>query len=239
MHSFLKTGIALSIILCFSACHINTVSPEPGNLTTTTRPVSGFTGLRIEDGIQATLMQGTTESVQIETREGYQPYFLTEVTNGILRIYIDRRLNDNKVKERRAVVTLKSFNSLTTSGGARVTSTDTFSPGTLSISVSGGGFVGLPLTTDALALSSSGGSEISLTGTARTVSVSQLSGGSTLRLANLTSTACTLDASGGSTAEVNVSQELAVTASGGSTIRYQGTPRITQKLSGGSSVSPL
>jgi len=239
MQPLIKSGIFCLALLSFTACHFTKVNPEAGNLTTTTRPVSGFSGLRIEDGIQTTIVKGTTESVTIEAREGYQSYFKTEVVNGVLRIYIDNRLNTRNLTERRAVVTMKTLTSLNTSGGARVTSNDNFAPGSLSIKVSGGGYVGLPVTTDILTISGSGGSEFELSGTARTVTIDDLSGGSTALLANLPANACTVDASGGSVAEVNVSQELTVRASGGSRVRYRGTPRISQNLSGGSSVSQL
>ncbi|CCH51729.1 hypothetical protein BN8_00672 [Fibrisoma limi BUZ 3] len=231
------TGFALLLLIVSACTNDDNVSPEPGNLTTTSRTVSGFSGLSIENGIQATIVKGTTEGVTIEAREGYQPYILTEVVNGVLRIRIDDRLESSRLTEKRAMVTMKALTNLTTSGGARVTSTDNFQPTNLALTVNGGGFVNLLLTANVLSINSSGGSEIELSGTAKTVSVSALSGGGTLRLVNLPAATCTIDASGGSTAELNVSQELNITASGGSRIRYRGTPKITQNLSGGSTLT--
>lgn len=239
MRLSLTTAISVATLLSLSACHIEIFAPEAGNSVATTRPLPVFSKLSVSDGIETVLQKGPAESVRIETREGYLSYFITEVVDGVLYVRLSNRFRLSNVRNKRVVITLQTLSGLTTSGGVRLTSSDDFQPQRLNLTVSGGGYVSMPLTADALSLSGSGGSEIQLTGAAGTVNVSQLSGGSTLRLANLSATTCTMDASGGSVAEVNVSQTLTVTASGGSRIRYRGQPTLIQHLSGGSTVLPL
>ena len=234
-----KALLFSTILLSATSCYINTISPEPGRITTEVRNTSTFTGLDIESGIRVTVTAGNTEKVEIEAREGYQPYILTEVRNNTLRVYIDRRLNNRRGSDIQAFITMRTLDYVSASGGSRVTTSDMFRPDRFDVSLSGGSYLRVPITTNTITVDASGGSEASISGSAQRINADELSGGSRLLAADLRVNYCTIDASGGSTADVNVSDELNVRASGGSIVRYKGSPRITQSVSGGSRVTPL
>ncbi|MFD2936948.1 head GIN domain-containing protein [Spirosoma flavum] len=205
------------------------------------RAVSGFTGVSVSSGIDLYLTQGSSEKLTLDVKGVDEDKVKSEIKNGTLELYIDRKsgLNwnlgrNNSVK---AYLTFKQLTNLQAGGGSDVFGQGTLSFNDLNLEASGGSDVKLDLKADELNISASGGADAILQGSARTLNANG-SGGSDLDARKLTVQVCNANSSGGSNVYVNASKELSMKASGGSDIYYYGSAKVlASSKSGGSDIS--
>ncbi|GAB4034026.1 hypothetical protein GCM10028774_18980 [Spirosoma jeollabukense] len=205
------------------------------------RTVSGFTGLSVSSGIDVYLTQGNSEKLTFDVKGVDEDRVISEVKNGVLKLYIERKglsgWNLGRSNYVKAYVTFKQLNNLQASGGADVFGQGSLSFKDLNLEASGGADVKLDLKADDLNVSASGGADAILQGSARTLNASG-SGGADLDARKLTVDVCNANSSGGSDVYVNASKELTMKASGGSDIYYYGSAKVlSQSKSGGSDIS--
>ncbi|QJW88795.1 DUF2807 domain-containing protein [Spirosoma taeanense] len=205
------------------------------------RNVSGFTALSVSSGIDLYLTQGNSEKLTLEVKGIDEDEVKSEVRNGVLKLYIDRRgvmnWNWGRNTSVKAYLTFKQLRDLQASGGADVFGQGRLSFNNLNLEVSGGSDVKLDLKADELNVSASGGADAVLQGSARTLNA-EGSGGSDLDARKLTVEVCNANSSGGSDVYVNATRELSMRASGGSDIYYYGSAKVrTKSESGGSDIS--
>ncbi len=204
------------------------------------RTVSGFTGLSVSSGIDVYLTQGGSEKLTFEVKGIDEDEVKSEVKNGVLRLYIDRRgmnMNWGRNSYIKAFVTFKQLSDLQASGGADVFGQGILSFKNLNMSASGGSDVKLDLKADELNVSASGGADATIQGTARTLNANG-AGGSDLDARKLTVEVCNANSSGGSDVYVNATKEVSMKASGGSDIYYYGPAKVLAKSeSGGSDIT--
>lgn len=205
------------------------------------RAVSGFTGLSVSSGIDVYLTQGNSEKLTLEVKGIDEDEVKSEVKNGVLKLYIDRKgfMNWNLGRNNyvKAYLTFKQLTDLQASGGADVFGQGTLSFNDLNVEASGGSDVKLNLKANKLNVEASGGADAVLQGSARTLNANG-SGGADLDARKLTVEVCRANSSGGSDVYVNASQELSMQASGGSDIYYSGSAKVLSKSkSGGSDIT--
>lgn len=202
------------------------------------RQLNDFQQIQSSGGIDVFLTQGSTTAVVVEAVPEAQPHIVTEVQGGTLKIswesgYSWRSLLSYK---RRVNVYLTSpqFMGLTLSGGADAKGQSPITADDFKIEASGGSDVDLALTAKSLSSMASGGSDISLTGRVDRQRV-EVSGGSDYNAFGLQSTTAEVHASGGSDVSVSVDDELSSSASGGSDVHYKGNPRLASSHTSGGS----
>ena len=205
------------------------------------RTVSGFTGLSVSSGIDVYLSQGNSEKLTFDVKGVDEDRVISEVKNGVLKLYIERKgfsgWNLGRSNYVKAYLTFKQLNNLEASGGADVFGQGSLSFKDLNLEASGGSDVKLDLKADDLNVSASGGADAILQGSARTLNANG-SGGADLDARKLTVDVCNANSSGGSDVYVNASKELTMKASGGSDIYYYGSAKVlSQSKSGGSDIS--
>ncbi|GAB3644269.1 head GIN domain-containing protein [Spirosoma arcticum] len=204
------------------------------------RAVSSFQGLNVSSGIDVYLTQGSSEKLTFDVKGIDEDAVKSEVRNGVLRLYIDRKganLNWGRNTSVKAYVTFRQLNDLRAGGGSDVLGQGTLSFGDLNVEAGGGSEVTLTLKADKLNASASGGADLKLDGSARTLNADS-SGGSDLDARKLTVDVCNANSSGGSEAYVNATRELSMKASGGSDIYYYGSAKVIAKSeSGGSDIT--
>ncbi|UOQ98371.1 DUF2807 domain-containing protein [Hymenobacter sp. 5317J-9] len=204
------------------------------------RQVGSFDAVSSSGGIDVVLTQGSTASVLVEASDEAQAHLVTKVEGGMLKIgwengFSWKNLLSNNRKAN-VYITCPRLTGLSLSGGADANGRSTFSADHFKISASGGSDVKLSLTAKTLTCSASGGSDVDLSGRVDQQTV-EVSGGSDYNSYGLQSSKATVRASGGSDVELTVDGELAASASGGSDVRYKGTARMANAShSGGSSV---
>ncbi|MVM38130.1 DUF2807 domain-containing protein [Spirosoma sp. HMF3257] len=204
------------------------------------RTISGFTGLSVSSGIDVYLTQGNSEKLTLEAKGVDEDRVISEVRNGTLKLYIERKgfsgWNFGRNTYVKAYLTFKQLNNLQASGGADVFGQGKLSFNDLNLEASGGSDVKLELKADKLNVSASGGADAILQGSAQILNANG-SGGADLDARKLTADICNANSSGGSDVYVNASKELTMKASGGSDIYYYGPAKVLAKSeSGGSDI---
>jgi len=204
------------------------------------RQASGFHAIRVSNGIDLYLSQGT-EAVAVSASEAqYRDRIMTVVENGVLKIYLDDKWShwnwgNQKLK---AYVSFSMLDGLHASGGSDIYTTGVIKSDKLDLTLSGGSdFKDAKVDINDMHIRQSGGSDVHISGRAGRLTV-DASGGSDLHGYDLVTDFCNIEASGGSDATITVNKELNVDASGGSDIYYKGAAVIKElKTSGSGSVS--
>lgn len=204
------------------------------------RQVGSFQAVESSGGIDVVLTQGAGTAVVVEASDEAQAHLVTKVEGGTLKIgwesgFSWKSLLSNSRKAS-VYITCPRLTALSLSGGADAKGQSTFSADDFRIQASGGSDVKLSLTAKTLTCSASGGSDVDLSGRVERQTV-DISGGSDYNAFGLRSTTATVRASGGSDASLTVEGELTASAGGGSDVHYKGAARLTNAShSGGSSV---
>lgn len=193
------------------------------------RSVGTFDKLRASGACDVVLVQGATTAVKVQTESDLEKYIVTEVQNGTLLIYRDKKAPSQLFGHQKVTVyvTCPRLTSIETSGASDIKSTSTFTADDFRIQASGASDVTLRLTTKLLTVRASGASDIRLAGRAERQQV-QVSGSSDYHAAELQSRTADVQASGASDAYVFVEESLNSRASGASDVHNKGKARVTR-----------
>jgi hypothetical protein len=204
------------------------------------RAVSGYHAIEVSGGIDLYLTNGE-ESVAVSASETkFRDKMITEVVNGVLKIYYDHPKNglnftvDMGNRKLKAYVSFKTLDRLTGSGGSDISVDGTIKSESLDLHISGGSDFEGKVDVNSLDIDASGGSDVHISGVARSLKL-EASGGSDLKGYELITDNCSLEASGGSDVYITVNKEMNANASGGSDIYYKGNGSIKEIKSSGSS----
>ncbi len=220
-------GLFLALLLGFSmACRLVTAPLESvgvlrgsGEIVRETRQVSGFDEIDVCCGMQLTLTQGDTESLEIEADDNLLPEILSSVTADKLAIRFRDEIGSARYLPSQPVrlrISARDIQSLDISGGGSLRATN-IETNSLSIGLSGGSRAALGrVAANSLDVGISGGGEFS----AQVLSLSSLdlglSGGSRVTIDSMTADTLSLGASGGGKLTVNGSlREEDISWSGG------------------------
>ncbi|MFO8067736.1 MAG: DUF2807 domain-containing protein [Bacteroidales bacterium] len=191
----------------------------------TNRETSEFTGVDVGGVISVFLTQAPTFSVELET-EGINPDdVITEVEDGILKIYYDDSFP--KGAKITAKVTAPAFNNLIASGVANVKSTNKLSSEIFLLDVTGASKANLDLETEHLGSKVSGASNVYLTGKATVHSV-DIGGASLMKAHELESDVVDVEASGAPKVEINAKSKITAKLSGTSSLIYEEKPEVIE-----------
>lgn len=205
------------------------------------RNLKNFKAIRVSHGIDLYLTQSSEEAVAVSAaNEEYRNKIVTEVEDGVLKIYYEKEEtnwnwgNNWNNKKLKAYVSVKTLEKLHASGGSDVFCEGQITAGVLQLQISGGSDLKGNFSCDQLSVNASGGSDADLKGKTGTLKISA-SGGSDIDAYALSSEICQVHSSGGSDVNVNVSKSIDAHASGGSDIHYKGAPAVTKTNKSGSS----
>ena len=227
---FLSLAILAIGITAFAQKAINDPNAQKRN-------ASGFHAIEVSSGIDLYLSQGD-EAVAVSASETkYRDHIMTEVKNGVLKIYYETNSNfhfewgNRKLK---AYVSFKNLDRLNGSGGSDIFVEGAIKVNSLSLDVSGGSDFEGKVELNEMKVDASGGSDVKISGTVKNLNI-EASGGSDFKGYELTADVCDLEASGGSDVYITINMELSAEASGGSDIYYKGNGTIKEMKSSGSS----
>jgi len=131
--------------------------------TAETRQVSGFTGINASGVFNITVTSGDAESLVIEAEDNVMPYVRSEVRNGILYLYLDKKNNLKNIKLLRASVVMKNLENVTLSGTCKLAAKDLFSPDKFKSECSGATELTVNLNTNQLNVQMSGACKMEIT----------------------------------------------------------------------------
>lgn len=210
-----------------------------GNVSTESRPLTGFTGIRVGGAVDVVVTQDSAFGVKVETDENLQQYYETYVEDGMLRIREVRNMNPRPSRKTIVHVSAPELRNFGVSGACSVKSTNRLRSGeTILVDISGASDADLDLDAPAVAVELTGASSADLKGQTQTLTIKG-SGSSDVNAYDLLSENTEVRLSGAGSAEVHASLKLEAKTSGAAHIRYRGSPSLNSSISGAGSVKQV
>lgn len=205
---------------------------------TVDRHLSGFNAINVAGPFDVFITQGSTESVKVEAPSDVIDRVLTEVNNGVLKVYSKHDTfnwgnwwgNHKKIA---VYVVAKDLNAVSITGSGDVSFKDGLTTNSLKLRISGSGDMVGRVDVKTLETSISGSGDMNLTGRAGSSTVSLVgSGDYTAR--NLTTASTAIRLTGSGDAYVNASERIDAALHGSGDIHCSGNPKNVSKSTSGS-----
>jgi len=202
------------------------------------RHLSGFNAISLSAAYDVYIVQGTTESVKVEAPDDMIDHLVTEVQNGVLKIYNKNdhswgSWNFSGHKKLVVYVTAKDINNIGVSGSGNVYFKNGITTNSLKVRVSGSGNVQGKLTVKILETGISGSGDVKFVGRADNATIG-VSGSGDYTGRDLVTVSTAVRVSGSGDATVNASEKIDAVVSGSGDIRYTGTAKQISKSTHGS-----
>ncbi len=239
MLHLVKVIVAAFIALLFSSCNSNINLSNnikgSGIVITTTRDVSKFDKIILNDGLDCEVIQSDKISVIVEADDNLQDGIKTTVENGTLEIESIYN-NYNKVKSKKVIVSMPIITSLTSKSGSHLFTKDMIKSNNIFLKSSSGSKIDINIESEKINCESSSGSSIDIEGKAMFLET-ESSSGSTINAKRLFVNEADARSFSGSSTTINPILSLKAHASSGSSINYERRPKtISIKESSGGSV---
>ena len=230
----------LSILLnaLFSLANHKTVQGS-GNVIEESREVSGFTDIAMAGMGKLTIEVGEEESLRIEAEDNLIEYLETEVSNGKLRIGVQRNIRLRPKQPIRFYVTARELNAIALSGSGSIEAPDLKAEG-FSVTISGSGDASIGnLKAETLAIKISGSGTMGIDDGLVEKQDVTISGSGGYQAENLRSEAGKVRISGSGSARVWADKSLNARISGSGSVDYRGDPEINFSSSGSGRIKSL
>ena len=230
---------AVSILIVLALCTSLNAQKTINDPNAQVRSVSGYHGVAVSGSIELFLTQGTEESVVISADDSkLRDKVITEVDDGILRIYLERNKNKIQIdwpnqKKIRAYVSVKNIDYLSSAGSGKMHVEGNIKADKLKIDISGSGNVEGAFTTKEFSLGLSGSANADLSGTAEK-SEFHISGSGNIRSYDFSTEYCDASISGSGNVKVTVTKELSAHISGSGNVFIKGDGLIRDYSASGS-----
>lgn len=230
-----KLLIPIFVILAMlvGACGVNidlNIDRGSGALSTETRQVSGFDRVVLTGIGDLVLIQGETESLEIEAEDNVLPRITSEVRNGTLEIGFDTRAVI-PTKPVKFTLTARNIRGLETKGVSNINAND-ITTDRIDIGISGTGNIHMrDLTAEEVTVNVSGAGSLSMDGKIVKQKIT-MSGAGSYDGEDLESESADITITGLGKASVWVTENLDVTISGTGGVDYYGNPQVSQQISG-------
>ena len=228
----------LFIAALFTSCSIDIFNRVNGNrnvLVKERKPQDDFSGITVSTGIDVFISQGNTNSITVEADENLHDIIITEVNNGVLKIYSDK--NIWKAKARKVHVTLENLTLLKATSGSDVHSETIITTNEISITATSGADINIEIDAQSIATSATSGADIKVYGTAIN-HASNATSGSAIDAHNLKSENVIVKVTSGADVQIYASKKIEAKATSGGAIDFRGNPGIiNRKTTSGGSIS--
>lgn len=196
------------------------------------RTVKPFRSIKVGDGIDLYLFQGTEESVAVSaSKDEYMDRLKTEVEDGVLKIYYERAsLNNWTVsnnKRLKAYVSFKILDKLTATSGSEVIIKGIIKEEVMSLFINSGANFRGSVEVGKLIVEAESGAKIEINGSAKIFFVTASSGAKVEAYLMEAGKADVRSASGAKI-QVTAKEEMKLSSSSGGTIYYKGNAKITE-----------
>ncbi len=195
-----------------------------GHVVEENRKVKDFDGIKVSRGMNVYINQGDRIKVVVKADENLLDAVITEVEDGILKVYSEARIR--KSKSKKVYVTVVDIESIKSSSGSNVYSSGTLKSENLELSCSSGANMKLEINANEVDASTSSGANMSLDGITKEF-IGKSSSGANLKAGDLKTKNCQLETSSGANIWISVDGELDASASSGGNIYYYGSPKNT------------
>jgi|FLOH01.1.fsa_nt_gi hypothetical protein len=227
-------SLAVSAVL-LQGCLMDCVSPST-NVTTETRAVPVFTGIKLLGSGTVVLHSGAPAPLTIRCNENIFPYLKTVVEGSTLVISFDKCVTGRTTLEIDA--TIQELQLLELSGSGKIIGVDNLDGSSMDLNISGSGDIVANIEANNVDSRISGSGTITLAGRVNDHNI-RISGSGDLVGFDLISADASASISGSGTCELNVSNDLEVHISGSGDVIYKGSPEIHSNISGSGTVRAL
>lgn len=219
----------------------NSVTVDMGKIED--RHITGFHAVDVGGSFDVYITQGSSESVKVEAPDEIIDHIITEVDNGVLKIYNknDRNFHFGDLfgnhKKIVVYVTAKDLNAIAVSGSGDVFFKEGIRTNSLRLRVSGSGDMYGRVEVKNLESGISGSGDVKLTGRAESSAVN-VSGSGDFEARGLVTVNTLVHVSGSGDASVNASGSISASVSGSGDVRYTGGAKsVSSSKSGSGDVS--
>jgi len=222
--------------LLLSACSIVgfNMTRGSGTLTTQSRDVSSFDAVQINGAGELLIIQGETESLEIQAEDNIIDELTSDVQENTLVLgYRDSFLRNTIIPTERITYTLTMTElSQVTINGAASMDIDSLETGSLALIINGAGNISInQLLADNLNVEISGTTTIEIGGQTSQQTVT-IDGAGNYRADDLQTNSTTININGLGNATVWATETLNISIDGGGNLRYYGLPNVTQEING-------
>lgn len=230
--------IVLFIATLFSSCGTDIFNRVNGNRNVVLKdrkPQDNFTGIRVSTGIDLYISQGKGNAIKVEADENLHDVIITEVNDGVLKIYTDK--NIWRAKARKVYVTVENLTLLTATSGSDVFGETIITTDEIAISTTSGADIRIEIEAKSVETNATSGSDIEISGT--TVNhASNATSGSSIDAYRLKSENVIVKATSGADIDIYASEKIEAKATSGGDIDFKGNPtNVRKKSNSGGSVS--
>ena len=235
-NSILKTVSILFILtLSLGGVYAQKVKGN-GKTINKTRNVGSFDGIGVSGSFDVFLVAGDEGKVDISVEENLEPYLVTEVSNGNLKIKWKQGTKIQTSNKTTITVHFKNIEKLAMAGSGDIVGKDIIKGSSMEIAVAGSGDIAVALEMGRVETAISGSGDIKLEGKAENFEAA-VSGSGDVDAYDLITDNAELKISGSGSIGANVQKELVARISGSGKIKYKGQPRIEDtKVSGSGSI---
>jgi hypothetical protein len=233
-----KLTIVIVTTVLFSSCAVDMLNRVSGNknVVTQDRKINDdFTSIKVSTGLDLYISQSNNVSLRVEADENLHDIIITEISNGVLKVYSEK--NIWKAKARSVYVSVKDLEELKATSGSDVYTENTLRVGNLRVMTTSGADARMTVNAENITTSSTSGSDIKLMGTAVNHTAKATSG-SSIKSYGLKSQNVIAKVTSGANIDVYATESIDAVATSGGDIDYKGNPRqVNKKSTSGGSIS--
>jgi len=193
-----------------------------GNVKSESRNVKNFTGVKTATAIDIYLTQGSDFKVVVEADDNLIDEIVTEVEDGVLKVYLDR-VNITSFEKMVVKVTMKEIDYISASSAGDVIGETLIKADDLKIRTSSAGDVKIEVDANTLDLATSSSGDITISGKADYLEASTSSAGD-IKGYDLTVREANISASSAGDVRITVTEKLKARSSSAGDIYYMGNP---------------
>ena len=228
----------LFVATLFNSCAVDLFNRVNGNRNVVTEDRStkeDFTKIKVSTGLDLYISQGAKNQITVEADENLQDIIITEVNDGILKIYSEK--NIWKAKARKVYVTIKNLEAITATSGSEVYTNEILKVDNLNISATSGADIHISVDANTVETTATSGSDIEVSGVSNN-HISKATSGASIGAYQLRSKNVTVRVTSGADINVYASESIDAKATSGGDIDFKGSPKkVNKKTSSGGSVS--
>jgi len=233
-----KLTIVVVTAIVFTSCAVDMFNKVDGNrnVVSQDRKINtDFTSIKVSTGIDLYIAQSNNVSLRVEADENLHDIIITEVSNGVLKVYSEK--NIWRAKARKVYVAVKDLEELKATSGSDVYSENTLRVSNFKVTTTSGADARIMVDTENLETSATSGSDLKITG--KTVNhTSKATSGSSINAYELKSENVIVRATSGADINIYASKSIDARATSAGDIDFKGNPRqVNKKSNSGGSVS--
>ncbi|WKK64831.1 head GIN domain-containing protein [Lutimonas zeaxanthinifaciens] len=208
-----------------------------GKLIEKTRNVGNFDGVGVSGSFDVFLVKGQEGKIEINVEENLEPYLITEVKDGSLKIKWKKGVNIRTTKNTVLTVHFNDISGLALAGSGDIIGKDKIVTENLGLAIAGSGDIRISAEAQKIGAAISGSGDMELSGTSSNFDA-KVAGSGDIDASDLKTEKADLKISGSGSIKAHIEKEILARISGSGDIKYKGNPSIEDvKVSGSGSIS--